>query len=88
LANTRYMTPQEERYMLHLLSGDPLIGNFIRNQLRHGAGDPLANLPVCPKCERPSLYHDNGAICPTCGTFAVKEKTHRVKDHIRQGYYR
>jgi hypothetical protein len=88
LANTRYMTPQEERYMLHLLSGDPLIGSFIRNQLRHGAGDPLANLPVCPKCERPSLYHDNGAICPTCGTFAVKEKTHRVKDHIRQGYYR
>jgi hypothetical protein len=88
LANTRFMTPQEEKYMLHLLSGDPLIGNFIRNQLRHGAGDPLANLPVCPKCERPSLYHDNGAICPTCGTFAVKEKTHRVKDHIRQGYYR
>ncbi|KKO51147.1 hypothetical protein [Paenibacillus sp. DMB20] len=88
MANTRYMTPQEERYMYHLLSGDPLIGSFIRNQMRHGAGDPLANLPVCPKCERPSLYHDNGAICPTCGTFAVKEKTHRVKDHIRQGYYR
>ncbi|MNH83819.1 hypothetical protein D3C73_362240 [compost metagenome] len=85
--STRYMTPQEERYIYHLLSGDPVIGSYIRNQMRYGS-DPLANLPVCPKCERPSLYHGNGAICPTCGTFVPKEQTHKVRQHIKQGLFR
>lgn len=86
MSRSREMTPQEEKYMYHLLKSDPLIGSYIRSQL--GNQNALLDLPVCPRCEKPSLYHQNGAICPTCGTFALKEKTHKVREHIKQGHYR
>jgi len=82
------MTAQEERYWLHSLSGDPLIGSFLRTQGMFG--DPrirALNQPVC-SCERLAFWHENGILCPSCGKFTPKEKTHKLKTHLSEGWYK
>lgn len=30
----------------------------------------MLDLPMCPKCERPAMHHDNGGFCTHCGIFS------------------
>lgn len=83
------MTPQEELYWMHFLEGDPLVGDYVRSQMRLNPRfrNDLLNQPVCSKCEKFAFHHKNGVMCPSCGTF-TSEKTHKVKIHIAEGHYR
>lgn len=82
------MSAQEERYWIHALSGDPLIGNFLKQQ---GAFvDPrkrAMNQPVCERCEKLAFWHKEGVQCPSCGHWAPV-RMHKVKEHIRDGLFK
>jgi hypothetical protein len=96
LAKVRYdnrttsMTQDEQKYWMHFLQGDPLVGDYIRSQMRH---DPnyrrqVMNQPVCPSCEKFMFYDKDGtATCMTHGTVAI-DKTHKVKIHLAEGHFR
>lgn len=86
---TTYLDPEEEKYWLHFLSRDPIIGDYIRSQIRANPQlrREILNQPVCPKCEGFMFFHKNGALCPSCGTF-VPERSHTLKKHLREGYYK
>lgn len=85
---SREMTAKEERYFLHLLSGDPMFKDFVRSQAMHGedSGTRILNQPVCPKCERGAFHHKGGVACAHCGYMGAG--AHKVKHHVRNGYYR
>lgn len=96
LAKVRYdksttkLDQKEEKYWLKFLSGDPLIGDYIRSQMRH---DPnirrtIMNQPVCGRCEGFTFHHKGGAQCPTCGHWTPEGQTHKVKIHLAKGYFR
>ena len=83
------MTAQEEQYWLHSLSGDPLIGSFLRTQGMFG--DPrirALNQPVCGRCQKLSLWHENGALCPSCGHLTPKNSSYKLKTHLKEGWYK
>lgn len=88
--STTVMTPEEKRYWTHFLSGDPLVGDYIRSQIRHNPNlrREILNQPVCGRCEGFTFYHKGGAQCPTCGTWTPAGKTHKVKIHLAEGHYR
>lgn len=83
------MTPQEERYWLHALKADPIMGSFIKSQakMNDNFSKEIFDLPVCEKCEKLALHHKDGVMCMTCGHWS-KGKTHKVKQHIAGGMYR
>ena len=82
------MTAQEEQYWLHSLSGDPLIGSFLRTQGMFGDWRQRAlRQPLCPKCERLSFHSEHGVTCPTCGYSGSAQKI-RIKDHLKNGGYK
>lgn len=88
---TTTFTPEEERYWMHFLQGDPLIGDYIKSQIRHNPQlrREILNQPVCPRCEKFCFYDKNGtAQCVTCGTNVSASKTNRVKIHLAEGHYR
>lgn len=96
LAKVRYdksttnMDQNEQKYWMHFLSGDPIIGDYIRSQMRH---DPhfrrhVMNQPVCAKCEKFCFYHKGGVQCPTCGSWTPEGKAHKVKIHLAEGHYK
>ena len=84
------MNLQEKAYWSHFLSGDPLVGDYIRSQIRQNPQlrREILNQPVCIKCEGFTFFHNGGAQCPTCGTWTPEGKTHSVKKHLKEGYYR
>lgn len=88
--STTTMDHSEEKYWMHFLQGDPLIGNYIRSQMRHNPQmrKELMNQPVCPKCEKFCFYHKGGAQCPTCGHWTPENSTHKVKIHLAGGHYK
>lgn len=82
------MSAQEEKYWLHILSGDPMFRDFVQRQSMHGV-DPyqqIARQPVCPRCERACFYHMDGIACHHCGY--VGPNTHKVKIHMKEGWYK
>lgn len=82
------LDPDEERYWMHALKGDPLIGPYIRNQMRHNPDlRDIAAHPVCIRCEKFSFHHKGGVMCPSCGYFNPV-KTHDIKAHIRGGHFK
>ena len=87
---TTFMNQQEEKYWYHFLSSDPMVGDYIRSQLRHNPKlrREILNQPVCPKCEGFMFFHQNGAQCVACGTFVVEGREHTLKKHVREGHYR
>jgi ribosomal protein S27AE len=87
--DTHVMTESEHKFWQHALSGDPLIGDFLRKQAMHGvdARERAMNQPVCPKCERFAFHHGSGIVCPSCGYEGV-EKTHKLAIHLRDGFYK
>lgn len=85
---SREMTAEEEQYMMHVLSGDPLLKDFLRGQAEFtNPQRRLANLPVCARCERGAFYHKGGVQCASCGHWSP-EKTHKLKIHVSGGHYR
>lgn len=84
----RYMTEEEARFLMHAVGGDPLIASYIDNQAEAGYDmrTTLAQLPVCPNCERAALHHESGIVCPSCGYKGAS--MHRMHDHINRGMYR
>lgn len=88
--STTTLSPDEEMYWLHFLKGDPIVGSYIRSQMRENPNirRDLMNQPVCPKCERFCFYHKGGAQCPTCGTWTPEANTHKAKIHLAQGFYK
>lgn len=88
--STTYMDPKEEMFWLHFLSRDRLIGDYIRSQIRHNPKlrKEILRQPVCEKCEGFTFFHKGGAQCSSCGHWSPEGKTHSVKQHIREGYYR
>lgn len=88
--STTVMNEAEKRYWTHFLSGDPLVGDYIRSQIRHNPNlrREILNQPVCVRCEGFTFYHQGGAQCPTCGTWTPEGKTHKVKIHLAEGHYR
>lgn len=84
------MTAQEERFWMHALSKDPVVGSYLRNQARHGVDvmKQARNMLVSPCCEAAALHHQGGILCAACGKWSPKGSTHKVIDHIRGGYYR
>lgn len=96
LAKVRYdkstttMDEKEQSYWMHFLKGDPIIGDYIRSQMRQNPTlrRELFNQPVCPKCEKFCFYHKGGAQCPSCGTWTPEGKTHKVKIHLAEGYFK
>lgn len=88
--STTVMDTQEKNYWTKFLSGDPLIGDYIRSQMRHNPQmrREILNQPVCGKCEGFTFYHKGGAQCPTCGTWTPEGQTHKVKIHLAEGYYK
>lgn len=88
--NTTVMTKDEQLYWMKYLSGDPIIGDYIRSQMRQNPQfrRELMNQPVCGKCEGFTFYHKGGAQCPTCGHWTPEGQTHKVKIHLAQGYYK
>lgn len=88
--STTTLDQQEEKYWLHFLSRDPLVGDYIRSQIRHNPQlrREILNQPVCPSCEGFLFYDKNDtAMCPKHGRVAI-DKTHKVKVHLAEGYYR
>lgn len=87
---TTVLSPEEKNYWMHFLSGDPIIGDYIRSQIRHNPQlrREILNQPVCGRCEGFTFYHKGGAQCPTCGHWTPEGKTHKVKIHIAEGHYR
>lgn len=86
---TTHLDTKEERYWMHFLQGDPLIGAYIRSQMRHNPQfrRELYNQPVCSKCEKFAFHHKEGVMCPTCGHW-TPSKTHKVMIHMKEGHYR
>lgn len=86
--NPRHMSEQEEKYWLHVLSGDPMFKNFIQRQSMFGDNpyQTAARQPICPKCERAGFFHENGMACHHCGYTGSIE--HNLKIHIREGHFR
>lgn len=85
---TRVITDAEARFLMHAVGGDPLIASYIDNQADAGYDmrKTLAQMPVCPRCERAALHHENGIVCPTCGFKGPS--MHKMRDHIRRGIFR
>lgn len=85
---TREMTAAEARFIMHAVGGDPLIASYIDNQAAAGYDmrQTVAQLPVCPNCERAALHHEIGIICPTCGYKGAA--LHKVSNHIRNNLFR
>jgi len=85
----RYMTEEEERYLWHAVGHDPLIASYLSNQVHYGQDfmRTAVNLPVCERCESAALYHEGGVLCPKCGHFG-RNKGHRVKNHLKEGWFR
>lgn len=86
---TTKLDPQEERYWLHALQGDPIVGDYIRSQMRLNPtfNREIFNQPVCEKCERIAFHHKNGVMCATCGHWSTG-KTHKIKIHLSEGHYK
>lgn len=87
--NTTVFDPSEERYWLNALKGDPIIGQYIRNQIKN---NPTYNREIfdhliCGRCEKIAFHHKNGVQCPSCGHW-TPYKTPKIKDHIRSGGYK
>jgi len=85
---TREMSASEERAMLHMLSGDPLLRDFIKSQSMAGE-DPTQRLykqAICPRCERGAFYHNGGVQCATCGHWSPEKMTTRI--YLSNGYYK
>ena len=84
----REMTTQEQRYWEHMLSGDPLIGDFLKKQgMFVDTVKKALNQPICPKCERFAFYHGKGGCaCPTCGYMGPVAQ--KVKTHLSEGWYK
>ena len=82
------MTDAERRYLMHVVGGDPLIASFLDNQAAAGYDmrQTVANLPLCPNCERAALHHEQGIVCPTCGYKG--QALNKVKHHINGRGYR
>lgn len=88
---TTNFTPEEERYWMHFLQGDRLIGDYIKSQIRLNPTlrREILNQPVCTRCEKFCFFDKDGtAICPTCGTKGSANKTNTVKIHLTGGHYR
>lgn len=84
----REMSAQEERYWMHALSGDPLIGSYLRSQGMFNNWQQIAtNQPICIKCERMAFHHKDGIACPSCGYMGPAEKI-KLKIHLSGGGYR
>ena len=88
--STQVMDEAEKRYWFHFLSRDPLVGDYIRSQMRHNPQlrREIMNQPVCPRCEGFMFYHKDGSQCSACGTWVPEGKTHKVKIHLAEGHYR
>lgn len=88
--STTTMNEDETKYWMKFLSGDPIIGDYIRSQIRHNPQlrREILNQPVCGKCEGFTFFHKGGAQCPTCGTWTPEGQTHAVKIHLAEGHYR
>lgn len=86
---TTTFDPAEERYWLNALKGDPIIGQYIRNQMRNNPqySKEIFDHPVCSRCEKLAFHHKGGVQCPSCNHWSP-EKTHKIKTHIAGGYYR
>jgi ribosomal protein L37E len=87
--NTTVMDQKEEKYWMHFLSKDPLIGGFIKSQMQ---ANPmyyrdLLNQPVCERCEKFAFHHKDGVMCPSCGHWSTG-KTNKVKIHMAEGHFR
>lgn len=82
------MTHDEELALTHMLSGDPLIGFYIQNQVKSGNMNPLRSMPVCTRCERPALYEGTYAQCPACGQRTPRNLTITVKQYMDQQLYK
>ena len=86
---TTKFDPREEAYWMHALKGDPLIGDYIKSQMRL---NPMFNReifdqPVCARCEKLAFHHKDGVMCPSCGHFS-NTKTHKVKIHLAECHYK
>lgn len=96
LAKVRYdkrttnFDPEEERYWMHFLKGDPMIGDHIRSQMRQNPTfrRELFNQHICERCEKFTFFHKGGVMCPSCGHFSPEGKTHKVKIHLAGGHFR
>lgn len=82
------MTHDEEVALTHMLSGDPLVGFYIRNQVSAGNPNPLRSMPVCTRCERPALYEGKDALCPACGQRTPRNLTITVKQYMDQRLFK
>lgn len=85
--NPRHMDEKEDQYWKHVLSGDPMFKDFLRNQGLHN-DDPrqrAMNQPVCAKCERVGFHHKGGMICAHCGHEGPV--IHKLGKHMRDGHY-
>jgi tRNA(Ile2) C34 agmatinyltransferase TiaS len=88
--STTVMDAKEQMYWMHFLKGDPIIGDYIRSQMRQNPTfrRELFDQPVCPRCEKFCFYHKGGAQCPSCGHWTPENQTHKVKIHLAEGHYR
>lgn len=86
---SRIMTDAEMKFIMHAVGGDPLIASYIDNQANAGYDmrQTMAQLPVCPACQRAALHHQQGVICPTCGYKGATTKL-TMRDHIHGRMYR
>lgn len=84
------MDAQEQYYWMHFLQNDPLVGDYVRSQIRQNPTfrKDVLNQPVCGRCEKFAFFHKGGVMCPSCGSFTPLERTHKVKEHIKGGHYR
>lgn len=87
---TTNMDAREQYYWMHYLQNDPLVGDYIRSQIRQNPQlrKEVLNQPVCGRCEKFAFYHKDGVMCPSCGSFTLKSKTHKVREHVKGGYYK
>ena len=90
--STTKFSPDEEKYWLHFLSNDskdPTVRDYIRSQLKQNPEyrREVLNQVICQKCERFAFHHNGGVMCAACGHWS-KEKTAKVKDHLRTGGFR
>lgn len=87
--STTVMGVEQQRYWMHALQGDPLIGAYIRSQMRQNPQmrREIFNQPVCARCEKFAFHHKNGVQCPSCGHFEPT-KTHTLKTHLKEGHFR
>lgn len=83
----RGFTPTEQKAWQHFMHKNEMMKNFVARQAAfENPYRRIASQPICPHCEKPGFYHQDGMICVSCG---YKGKIlMKTRQYLKEGWWK